>query len=438
MPADLKRCARCHEHLPHDSFGVRSSAPDGLHPYCKPCARAKDREWQASRSEKPPQERAAAKHPSGMKRCPRCTETLPLDAFGTNVAAHDGLGKQCKACRASSETNRRTRYKGRTPSEVEARRAELRTDGLKSCRACREMKPFEAFRQDRGRVDGLALLCTPCDDLRLERRDSDRMADHWRAVGVDPASCWYCGGAAVEMDHFVPLALGGEDVAKNLVPSCGPCNRSKAARRPSVLSRRPPTQDSASICEVRSGETRTFLALNHYLGKTNAGHLRYGWQINGRLVGVCTFNNGTRSMQEGVFGPELADRVLHLHRFAMVEGVASQFLSHAMRRLRRDRPDVWAVVTYADDSVGHVGTMYRASNFSFTGMGGNSIRFRRTDGSLVRPTELSSSQTEARAMARERGWTEETSRLHRFVRLQYPPERLARHGATLRWEVAVG
>ncbi len=36
---------------------------------------------------------------------------------------------------------------------------------------------------------------------------------------------------AWEVDHSNPLALGGTDYLRNLVPACIPCNRSKGANR---------------------------------------------------------------------------------------------------------------------------------------------------------------------------------------------------------------
>ena len=37
----MKRCSICEEALPADSFYSKKNSRDGLHPYCKPCTRAK-------------------------------------------------------------------------------------------------------------------------------------------------------------------------------------------------------------------------------------------------------------------------------------------------------------------------------------------------------------------------------------------------------------
>ena len=48
--------------------------------------------------------------------------------------------------------------------------------------------------------------------------------------------CAYCGGRRTEWDHFRPIVVAKRPTGyiteiANLVPSCGPCNQSKGARR---------------------------------------------------------------------------------------------------------------------------------------------------------------------------------------------------------------
>lgn len=53
--------------------------------------------------------------------------------------------------------------------------------------------------------------------------------------------CYWCGKGCAndfEVDHYVPLARGGEHVASNLVISCAPCNRRKYATDPYVFAQR--------------------------------------------------------------------------------------------------------------------------------------------------------------------------------------------------------
>lgn len=50
--------------------------------------------------------------------------------------------------------------------------------------------------------------------------------------------CWVCRGPFEQIDHVVPLALGGSGWPANLRPICAFCNQSKGARRPLDFIRR--------------------------------------------------------------------------------------------------------------------------------------------------------------------------------------------------------
>ena len=43
--------------------------------------------------------------------------------------------------------------------------------------------------------------------------------------------CWMCGDPGQEIDHVIPLALGGPHCLSNLRPACRSCNASKGAKR---------------------------------------------------------------------------------------------------------------------------------------------------------------------------------------------------------------
>jgi transposase-like protein len=47
------------------------------------------------------------------KRCPRCEESLPLDAFAPDRSSADGRFTYCKPCKRAGERERRARPKGR-------------------------------------------------------------------------------------------------------------------------------------------------------------------------------------------------------------------------------------------------------------------------------------------------------------------------------------
>jgi hypothetical protein len=46
--------------------------------------------------------------PPDLKRCPRCTRVLPLDAFGKHKGKPDGLTSRCRECNAEAARLRRS------------------------------------------------------------------------------------------------------------------------------------------------------------------------------------------------------------------------------------------------------------------------------------------------------------------------------------------
>lgn len=42
--------------------------------------------------------------------------------------------------------------------------------------------------------------------------------------------CGYCNAPAEHLDHIQPLALGGRDIERNVIPACAGCNLDKGAR----------------------------------------------------------------------------------------------------------------------------------------------------------------------------------------------------------------
>ena len=75
------------------------------------------------------------------------------------------------------------------------------------------------------------------DELRRERaRGRELRASQWWKRRVGEGVCYYCrrrvGGAALTMDHIVPLGRGGRSVRGNVVPACKDCNTRKKSLLP--------------------------------------------------------------------------------------------------------------------------------------------------------------------------------------------------------------
>src|SRR5690606_21678203 len=99
----MKRCSRCKQEKPETEFGEDQSRKDGLHPYCRECRRAYDREYQRERRKK-----NAARNPGEVvvppeKRCPECEVTRPLSEWHGDSTRPDGLAGRCKLCESAKQ-----------------------------------------------------------------------------------------------------------------------------------------------------------------------------------------------------------------------------------------------------------------------------------------------------------------------------------------------
>lgn len=145
---------------------------------------------------------------------------------GANAARKRRWREEHPGANAARTRATMRRRAARTPAEVEATRDRLRPGGVKRCRKCRGLLPFEAFSADATTPDGLRTTCRACSNLGLMTLALPHIesADVW--------SCTYCGAAIAHIDHVQPSSRGGLDIAENLIGSCQYCNTSKGARTP--------------------------------------------------------------------------------------------------------------------------------------------------------------------------------------------------------------
>jgi hypothetical protein len=124
--------------------------------------------------------------------------------------------------------------------------------------------------------------------------------------------------------------------------------------------------------EVRDCPLRdavAFISANHYAkGCSNTAVYVHGLYREGLLVGVALWLPPTKACAQTVH--ENWRRVLALSRLAVAPSEptngASLLIGQSIRRIRRARKWV-ALVTFADESQGHDGTIYRATNWRYVG-----------------------------------------------------------------------
>ena len=118
------------------------------------------------------------------------------------------------------------------------------------------------------------------------------------------------------------------------------------------------------------------------------------------------------------FGVEHKSRVCELHRLAIIDdtpkNTESWFIARCLKLIRDQRPDLWALVSFADTTQGHHGGIYRATNALHCGMTAPARFFLDETGRLRHPRQCGVNITLARAA--ERGWKAvKRQAKHRFV-----------------------
>jgi hypothetical protein len=140
-----------------------------------------------------------------------------------------------------------------------------------------------------------------------------------------------------------------------------------------------PTAPPLTVRDIASLDARRFILAHHYSHQDGTARsvpgIRHCWSLweRERLVGVVTFSNPVSyTLCRGVCGPHYRKDVLELSRLVVTtpaKNAASFLIGASLRLLARIRNAI--VVSYADcnDHVGHVGYVYQACNFTYTGNG---------------------------------------------------------------------
>jgi 5-methylcytosine-specific restriction endonuclease McrA len=196
-----------------------------------------------------------------MKRCRKCQQELPLESFGKERRSTDGRTSRCKAClnedgrkhyhadielsRAQKRLNSARNKESRTQwanAHRERRRANMRAwkarnrEHVRAANRASDARRVEQRRAYRERN---------ADKIRVRKiRDKQRRIDRlrvnggahtqteWRALCAKYNHRCLCCGKATELtpDHIVPIAQGGSDSITNIQPLCLSCNMEKGNR----------------------------------------------------------------------------------------------------------------------------------------------------------------------------------------------------------------
>lgn len=163
------------------------------------------------------------------------------------------------------------------------------------------------------------------------------------------------------------------------------------------------------VKKLESSVGKQYLITNHYSHGCHNGPICYGLFDKDELIGVLAFACPcSENVRRSVWGEELKDSVIELHRLHVMDGTPknteSYFISRAIKLLKQDYPKYNGIISFADSTVGHLGTIYKASNFFSIGITNSSSTFYLdSTGRLRHPRQSGKNISKEEALSM--GWT---------------------------------
>lgn len=122
-----------------------------------------------------------------------------------------------------------------------------------------------------------------------------------------------------------------------------------------------------SVAPIDIPTASEFITQRHYLGRPGAASFAFGLWDGTTLAGVCTYGTIISKNAAAICGERWADTVLELTRLVLLDETPknseSYFIGQTFKWLNGPR----VLLSYADTNAGHVGTIYQATNWLYTG-----------------------------------------------------------------------
>lgn len=245
----MKRCCKCREFRPYDQFSKNRKTKDGLRYECRPCRIA---EYAKARLGLPGR-RLPIPAPPGHKFCGRCQSFKPVHEFSAASLTRDKLHTWCKSCCKTYQA----RYRNENLAKVSSARAKykvLNSERIKDWyrdyyqkNRERRLAQFAAYRaemQAQNKPEALRPTLTKSGFKarlrRVRRRVNGGTYTKSDIIDIFQMQRGRCGNPACrsrlrencEIDHIMPILLGGNSHRRNLQLLCRPCNRKKRDKHP--------------------------------------------------------------------------------------------------------------------------------------------------------------------------------------------------------------
>ena len=167
-------------------------------------------------------------------------------------------------------------------------------------------------------------------------------------------------------------------------------------------------EENLRVEKIPSNIGKEFIKQHHYSHGVHNGPMCYGLLQNERLVGVCAFATPcSENVRASIFGADNKHRVTELHRLVLLDemprNTESWFISRALKELKKNKPELWGILSFADATEGHLGIIYQATNALYLGTSSPATFYIDQTGRLRHPRQNGVNIT--RQMAEQNGWS---------------------------------
>lgn len=122
------------------------------------------------------------------------------------------------------------------------------------------------------------------------------------------------------------------------------------------------------VQQITFQEAKPWFLNKHYAKRVPSVSFAYGLFYEGELRGVVSYGSpASPSLVKGVCGEEHSKKVIELNRLVIDEGMPKNSASFLIANSIKLLPKPKIIVSYADTQMEHVGKVYQATNFLYTG-----------------------------------------------------------------------
>jgi len=122
---------------------------------------------------------------------------------------------------------------------------------------------------------------------------------------------------------------------------------------------------------IQKWEIEPWLLFKHYAKRMPSISYAFGLYENKCLIGVCCFGLGGNTGNNMIGGYN----TLELQRLCVNDDAPKNSSSFLVGNALKMLPSPMIIVSYADQNVGHVGYIYQATNWIYTGLSGTDHEF---------------------------------------------------------------